>query len=274
MMTANIPHWVGAFVLSIAASVVVNLLFLSVALWRWISKRRMKWFWGPFPNKRVQIVFSLIRDLDDPAQFRTRRFVAHLGDAQAAALVHSFLRAELSAEATLATDLTSPDDGVSFVGIGGPRLNEATGNILETLSHSWQLPFVFAKANDRWIIRGPHNARYETSDRERYVTRDFGIVAKLPHPGSVAQSTGSGSARPVCLLLAGISTFGTLAAARFALDLSCVKSMREKLVANGGRNLPYFIAIISSTPNAQYTGVDMSSTQLIDVQPVARGLKA
>jgi hypothetical protein len=94
------------------------------------------------------------------------------------------------------------------------------------------------------------------------------------HPGSVAQSTGSGSSRPVCLLLAGISTFGTLAAARFALDLSCVKSMREKLIANGGRDLPYFIAIISSTPNAQYTGVDMSSTQLIDVQPVARGLKA
>jgi hypothetical protein len=245
-MAANIPAWVGAFVLSIVASVVANVLFLSVAIYRWLAKRKMKWFWGPFPNKRVQIVFSLIRGLDDPAQFRTRRFVAHIGDAQAAALVHSFLRTELSAEAALAINLTSPDDGASFVGIGGPRLNEATRNLLETLSHSWQLPFVFAKADDRWIIHGPHNASYELSDHDRYVTRDFGIVAKLPHPGSVAQPTGNDSSRHVCLLLAGLSTFGTLAAARFALDPSCVKSMRRKLTSNGGRGLPYFIAIIST----------------------------
>lgn len=259
------------FLLGLLASIVANLLFLCVALFQWLAKRRLKWFWGPFSNRRAQITLSLIRGLDDPAVFRTRRVVTHLGDAQAATLVHSFLRAKLSTEAVLAIEITSPGDETSFVGIGGPSLNEASRNLLSMLSNSWELPFIFSREDDRWIIHGPYNS-YELSDDDRYVSRDFGIIAKLPHPGSVAAPTGTVSSRCVCVLLAGISTFGTLAAARFALDPDCLKRLRRKLITECGNDLPYFMAIISARPDTNYTGVDMSSTHLIDVHPVSRSI--
>src|SRR4051812_18613679 len=90
--------------LGVTASVIANLLFLIGALRRRLRQRQLHWFWGPLPNNRARITFSLIRDLDDPTVFRTRRTVTHIGDAQAAVLVHSFLCSDLRAEAHLVTE--------------------------------------------------------------------------------------------------------------------------------------------------------------------------
>jgi hypothetical protein len=139
--------------------------------------------------------------------------------------------------------------------IGGPAFNRTTQQLLST--HSKYLPVLFGQdVNGMYYLseRGRPEITYHHRVADQRTAEDWALVLKLPHP--YQQPTEHDTA--FCLVLAGLSTFGTLAAARFVTDSTWLKKLRKSLHFKDGR---FFCALLRTWPTNNY--LDVSDIKLI-----------
>jgi hypothetical protein len=256
----------SSFLASLVASVVANVLTLPIAwfwLKEWHSRRRIGWLWG---GKRPVVVTSTITGVDDHVRYRSKSVFTHIGDAQAAALAQLLLRSTRKELVDLSPQVPSFQQNVDYVNIGGPAFNSATRRLFESIRNSWSLPFEFCKEENKWLLRGSGQSFALGLSDKREVIGDVGLIAKLPHPGAI-DSTDQGA---FTIILAGLSTYGTLGASRFAADAGCIQLLRKRLKLCRSRDRRYFCAVVQVTPQSDLLGIEAQSLELCDVLPVTR----
>jgi hypothetical protein len=208
---------------------------------------------------------SIILGVDDPKKYGSKRVLTHIGDAQGVALVQRLLDSTRST-VDLSTDVRSFRPNVDYVNLGGPAFNSATKQLFESLDGSWALPFGFCYEENKWMLRGSNFSFGLKLSEAREVEEDVGLIARLPHPGA----TGSANSGPFAIVLAGLSTYGTLGATRFSTDPGSIQLLRKRLESHPKLDRSYFCALVRVKPRKDLLGIEPQSLDLLDVRPVRR----
>ncbi len=149
--------------------------------------------------------------------------------------------------------------GSDTVLIGGPAFNPATKKLLENVASSHMLAHDFQPSSQGWVIRDlPGFATRQLVLQERRVSQDYAILGRLANPDKPDDT---------CILLAGLSTFGTLGAAIYACD---PQKIHELFVRYPQLKEKQFTALISVTPNENYTGIRTASLGVVSADEVQR----
>lgn len=250
------------FTLSVVSGVVASVLVL-LAQTSWAigveraRLRHLRWLWcvGRRISPRgsnlgsAAITFSLIETFDAIPGRRTIVAVSHIGDAQAAALAQKTLAVDLKRGAELLPGGGLVDDRKHVICIGGPTFNATTRRVLSLYEEL--LPIYFSKSDrgEYQLIEAarPH-ITYHQEISDRRTIEDWGIIIALPHPERLSASDDTS----LCLVLAGLSTFGTLAAAKFATNNESLGKLRRSLDTARTR---YFCALLRTWPADSYLDV-------------------
>ena len=257
--------WIIGFFVSFSANLIIpTFIFFRKKL----LKRSLSWFWSD-SKRPFKISFSTISGFDDPSKFRTKRIITHIGDAQAAALIQSMLQAKLKKDVELFPNSIDISNSFNYVNIGGPIFNKSTENIFRSLEHIWKFPFKFEKKENGWAICGNQRCLYLNISKNREVLEDYGLIAKLPHP----KISTSEDKYACCIVLAGLSMFGTLGAAKFIINKNFLKTLKKKVKIEAettSHNTTYFMAIIKVNPSVENISIDEHSLELFDVKIVSK----
>jgi hypothetical protein len=247
-------------VISLAVNVVLLWTLIRTHLLKYLARQRLALLWGNTRGKPVVVAFSRF-PIDDASRFGSERTVTHVGDAQSLPIITAMLRDRFSRQASviMAGELVSGSDAVL---IGGPAFNPATKKLLDYVHDSIALAHSFCPTNHGWSIRdlpGYADCR-QLVLQDRRVTQDFAILGRVDNPDHPDDK---------CILLAGLSTFGTLGAVIYACN---PKRIHDLFVRFPHLKNKQFTALLSVCPDDNYTGVRETSLTIIsaaEVQPRA-----
>jgi len=148
--------------------------------------------------------------------------------------------------------------------IGGPAFNPATRKLLNSLRASMVLAHDFCQTDGgAWFIRDSPSfvdKRQLILDKRR-VAKDFAIIGRFKNPNHPDN---------FCLLLAGLSTFGTLGAVLYVCDPERVQTLFTRYPHIKGNE---FTALLTVCPDDEYVSIRQTSLELISagrVEVVAR----
>lgn len=244
------------FLVSLAVNVVLFWTLIQTYLIRYLARRRLGLLWGKSRTKPIMVTFSRF-PIDDPSRFGSERTVTHIGDAQSLPIIAAMLRDRFSRKASIVTagDL-APE--VDIVLIGGPAFNPTAKKFLEKIGASIALPHSFRPTSHGWSIcdsPGYADCR-ELVLRDRRVVQDFAILGRFYDPDHPDDKR---------ILVAGLSTFGTLGAVIFACDPKRVRDLFVRFPTLRDRQ---FTALISVCPDDNYTGIKESSLTIVSAAEV------
>lgn len=242
-------------------SLILNILLVWEKCRSRLAKYRMRrnlgLLWGDGNAKRIEITFSRF-PVDDPSRFGSERAVTHLGDAQSLQRLVTFLKDRFSRKATVCTTEELAADA-DMVLIGGPAFNRATAKLLNSLRGSMVLAHDFCQTDrGAWFIRDSpaHVGKRELILDGRRVAEDFAIIGRFKNPNHSDN---------FCLLLAGLSTFGTLGAASYVCDPERVRELFTRHPDIKGKE---FTALLTVRPDDEYVSIKEASLKLISVGTV------
>jgi hypothetical protein len=135
-----------------------------------------------------------------------------IGQVRAATLITPSLQRayptqRIAERVLLASDQIGTDLERDVVALGGGKSNCVTRRLLAELCEQHGFPATTTETGLRWT--GEQPGTFDAVREGRVVVRDFGLVAQVANPFNH---------RRRAVILAGASTFGTVAAARFLIE--------------------------------------------------------
>jgi hypothetical protein len=197
-------HSVGVNLFSSGVALVLGLVASRAIMV--ISGRRL---WQLSDPERVIVCVS---ESGAAQTGRYRRPATGIGQVRALAVVapslqRAYRKLDLS-NVRLSTDQLADNREIDLISLGGGKNNEVTKDILECLSAKIGLPAGSQGSAITWAAADGLIA-YEAETEDGAVKTDYGLIVRAGSPFRSGRSV---------VVLAGASTFGTTAAARFFVE--------------------------------------------------------
>lgn len=214
--------------------IVVSVVLASVPLMRWwLLKRRARKLW-PIQASRVAVVLSTSAATDTGKYIRT---ASGIGQVRALAIIvpsiYRAWRGRLDVSHVLLSENVTTEWTRDLIVLGGPKNNQVTDQILKKFQRA-------ASSHPGWPVVTQVNStifwsgiEYEAEVcQDGSIAEDFGLILRWRNPFNERMSL---------VMLAGASTFGTIAASMWY----CGENRpSEDTASKDLKDAPHFIALV------------------------------